>query len=199
MQAFRFPLRFTSLAISFTLIAMASAACDDDGQSGSSTSPPPSSDTDSGTSPPASADAITESVLAACPQSSTLIETTEWPSCLAGRRVSGTEPFNNSPCELRIGANGAFEYVRAGAVALTVPDRSSWTDASGTYQNELNAGRRIFLAGIAPDVPFVEGRPQVTHINLSFFSVASQDETVEIRYLDADRTSQTYNCKVDVL
>ncbi len=201
VQEFQVSFPFASLALCLALSASVSA-CDDDASDarGNNNTTPPPSNTDSGTTrPPTSADAITESVLAACPQSSTLIQSAEWPSCLAGKRVSGTEPFNNSPCELRIGENGTFEYLRSGNLALKVPERSGWRGATGTYQNELSAGRRVFLAGIAPDLPMVEGQPQVTNVNLGFFSVTTQDETVEIQYLDASRARQTYNCKVDVL
>lgn len=154
---------------------------------GGSSSPPPSS----------APDAITETVLAACPQSATLIESTEWPSCLAGRRVSGTEPFNNSACELRIGQSGALEYWRNGALALAVPDRSGWGSASGTYQNQASAGRRIFLAGVSPDLSAVEGEPRILEVNLAFLTLA--DDKVEIQYLDASLRRQTYTCQVNVL
>ncbi len=173
--------------------ALTLGACDDD-----EVASPPGAD--GGTaSPPASADAITESVLAACPSATTMIQSVEWPSCLAGRRVTGTEPFTNAPCELRIGADGRFDYLRAGAVAFTVPERSGWRAATGTYKNEVSAGRRIFLAGLAPDLPAMAGQPRVTNVNLSFFSVAGQDETVEIQYLDANLARQTSTCRVDVL
>lgn len=174
-------------------VALVLGGCDDDDDAGAPAAV-------GGTSPPAaSGDAITESVLSACPQASRLIETAEWPSCLAGRRVSGTEPFDGSPCELRVGSDGTFEYVRSGAVVLTVPPRSTWRGATGTYQNELSAGRRIFLAGLAPDLPVVEGRPRVTNVDLAFFSVDGQDDTVSIRFLDERLARQTYSCKVDVL
>jgi len=146
-----------------------------------------------------SGNGIDEAVLAKCPQSSTLIETTEWSSCLEGKSVKGIEPFTNKPCELRIGKSGAFEYLRDNALAIAVPERSMWLDASGTYQNEGTGDRRFFLAGIAPDLKAVEGEARVTHIDISLFALDSQDDKVAVRYLDAALASQTYNCTVEAL
>ncbi len=193
MQAFESSLRAISTAL---LIGLVACSSDD-----ASTDPPTSTQTPDGgssTNPPVSApDAITEAVLAACPQSATLIETTEWPSCLAGKRVTGTEPFNNSPCELKIGQNGAFEYLRGGAVALSIPDRSGWGAATGTYQNELNAGRRAFLASVAPNLPAAEGQSRITRITINVFSVL--DDKVEIEFMDEKLARQTYTCQANVL
>lgn len=176
------------------VVALVLVACSDEED------PPPSSSPDAGTTrPPASADAVTESVLAACPQASPSIQTIDWPSCLAGRRVSGKEPFDGVPCELRMGAEGTFEYLRSGVVAFTVPPRSAWRAATGTYKNELSAGRRTFLASLAPDLAPVDGQSWVTNVDLAFFSVAGQDETVALTYLDAARARRTVTCKVDVL
>lgn len=141
---------------------------------------------------------IDEATLAKCPQSSSLIETTEWMTCLEGKRLTGVEPFNNTPCELRIGTNGAFEYVRDGAVALAVPERSAWLDATGTYQNNATSGR-FLLASIAPDLPFVEGETRVDRISISLFALESQDDNVEVIYYDPALSRQTYNCGVDAL
>lgn len=193
VQVFDTSVRAISIALLIGLVA-----CSSDDASGDPPASSPTPDSGSSTNPPASApDAITEAVLAACPQSATLIETTEWPSCLAGKRVTGTEPFNNTPCELKIGQNGAFEYLRGGAVALSVPDRSGWGDAMGTYQNELNAGRRAFLAGVSPNLPAVEGQPRITNITINIFSVL--DDKVEIQYMDEKLARQTYNCQINVL
>lgn len=143
------------------------------------------------------ADVVDEAVLAACPAASQLIESSEWPSCLAGKHMTGKEPFNNMPCELRVGANGEFTYLRGGEVAIGVPARSAWRSGNGTYQNVASVGPRIFLAGIAPDLPIVEGEARVTHLNISIFGLAGQDDKVEIRYLDAALVNQTYNCTLD--
>ncbi|MBX3221872.1 MAG: hypothetical protein KF795_15245 [Labilithrix sp.] len=193
MKAFDSSLR----AISITSL-MFLVACGGDDTNGDPNTPGATPDGGSSTPPPASApDAISEAVLAACPQSTSLIESTEWPSCVAGRRVTGTEPFNDSACELKIGQNGAFEYWRGGALALSVPERSGWGSATGTYQNTLSAGRRAFLASVAPNLPAVEGEPRVTDVNLNFFTLA--DDKVEIQYMDASLNRQTYTCQVNVL
>lgn len=181
-------------AISIAML-LAVAACDSDD---TTTSNPTSSDGGTAPSTSSAPDAINEAALAGCPSSSTLITSTEWPTCLAGRRVSGTEPFNKSPCELRVGQNGAFEYWRSGALALSVTDRASWRSGSGTYQNDLDpAGRRTFLASVQPDLPVVEGQPRVTKVSLTFASLL--DDSIEIEYLDAGRVRQTYTCSVAVI
>lgn len=191
-------MRISSLPVVVLAASLFLAACSDDETTGSS---PPANTNDGGTTvgdggSSASGDVVNEGVLAACPASTSLIETTDWTSCLAGKRIVGKEPFGNQACELRIAASGAFEYLRGGAVAITVPERSQWQGATGTYQNEGSGDRRIFLAGLAPNSPAVEGQPRVTHVNLSFFGLASQQDKVEIRYLDAALASQTYNCTV---
>lgn len=189
-------------SVCLTLVVVSTAACDGDdatGQSSGTGSTPPQSPGTGNPPPTSTGDGIDEATLASCPQTTTLIETAEWPSCLAGKRVTGTEPFSKEPCELRIGANGVFEYLRGGAVAIAVPARSQWRSGTGNYQNTAGSGPRIFLAGIAPDLEVVDGQPRVTNVNLSFFAFAGQQDNVEIKYLDAARNRQTYNCSVNVL
>ncbi len=199
MHAYDSSLRALALALSMILVGCDSAdpvstTTTPDGSSSTGTKP----DGGSSTTPPASApDAITEAVLAACPESATLIQSTEWPSCLAGRRVAGTEPFNNSSCELKIGQSGAFEYWRGGALALSIAERSVWRSPTGTYQNQVSAGRRMFLAGVAPDLPVVEGKARVVNLDLTFVSLA--DDKVEIDYMDESLVRKTYVCQVNVL
>lgn len=192
-------------ALMFALLigcAIASVACEDGGDSDSSATDGGgggSDGEDGGDHAPGPTGSIDEAALAKCPQSSTLIQTTEWMSCLEGKRLTGVEPFTDLPCELRIGENGTFEYLRDGAVAIAVPDRSTWLNASGNYQNEAISGPRFFLAGIAPDLPAVEGEPRITNVDVSLFAVDSLDDKVEVRYLDAALARQTYNCSVEAL
>lgn len=155
---------------------------------------------DGGATPPvSSADGIDEALLAKCPQASGLVQTTEWMTCLAGKRLAGTETFNGQPCELRIGANGAFEYLRSGTKALELPDRSSWRNASGTYTNSALGGPRFFLAGISPDVALVDGQASISDINISLSALPGKEDTVEVKYFDAARSRQNYNCTVQAL
>ncbi len=137
--------------------------------------------------------------LTACPASSSLIETTEWTGCLDGKSLAGSEPFSKKACELKIKANGAFEYLRDNAIAIGIPERSVWQSANGTYQNADTGSRRIFLASVAPDLPAVSGEARVTRLNISIFGTAGQQDKVEIQYLDAALERQTYNCDVDSL
>ncbi len=168
-----------------------------DGGSGASTVDAGGDDDTGGSNSEPAGDKVDEAVLAKCPQSSTLIQTTEWPSCLEGKRLTGIEPFTNKPCELRIGKNGVFEYLRDDALAIAVPERSTWLGATGNYQNEAISGMRFFLAGLAPDLPAVEGEPRVTNVDISLFDVEGQDDKVEVAYLDAALARQRYNCTVD--
>jgi len=134
-------------------------------------------------------------LIAACPEATNLLQSTEWPSCLAGKTIAGTEPFNNQACELRINADGSFEYARSGAVAIKTPAKSTWKGSTGTYQNDRKS---IFLAGIAPDFTAAAGESRITAVNLSFFFGIQKDDDVEIEYLDAALNRQVYNCKVNV-
>jgi hypothetical protein len=144
-------------------------------------------------------DVINAAALAACPRADLLIQTTDWPSCLAGKRIAGKEPFGDQPCELRIGFNGAFEYRRAGAAVLSVPERSAWRSPTGTYQNTVPSGNepRLFLASVAPSLLVPEGQSVVTGITLT--CAARVDDNVEIVFLDAARARSTYNCRVNAL
>jgi hypothetical protein len=158
-----------------------------------------SSDDPPATSPSGSSGTTGEEFLAACPASSSLIETTEWTSCLEGKSLAGTEPFTNKACELKIKANGAFEYLRDSAIAITIAERSAWQSPNGTYQNANTGSTRIFLAGIAPDLPAVTGEARVTRLNISIFGTAGQQDKIEVQYLDAALARQTYNCNVSLL
>lgn len=183
-------------------IALMGAACDDGGSSsggGDMTAADGGDDSNGGSSmTEPSGDDIDEAVLAMCPQQAILLETSEWPTCVEGRSIAGVEPFNNMPCELKIGKNGVFEYFRDGKLALSVPDRSKWQGAFGTYSNENSAGRRAFLASISPDLPVVEGQPRVTNITISLYSEIV-DDNVEVEFIDAALARQTYNCTPDLL
>lgn len=139
-----------------------------------------------------------EAIIAACPRADNLTDTTDWPDCLAGKTMTGKEPFNNSPCELRVGANGKFEYVRNGSVALTVPDRTQWHGATGTYQNTKISGITLFLARISPSLDLVPGQPRVIFVDLKFNGLAGEQDTVAVDYNDVDVSRKTYNCTMDL-
>ena len=138
-----------------------------------------------------------ESLVAACPAQSSLIETADWTSCLSGKTVSGTEVFGGQSCGLRFESDGALTYLRGGATAIATPPRSTWKTASGTYQNDGAANRRLFLASVSPSFDAATGQPRVTSIALKVFGAdAGTDSTVEVAYLDAALARQTYNCKL---
>lgn len=189
-------LRRSALETSRVLVLLVLAACSDDAGSPGTNS----GTSDSGTTPPVSSgDGIDEALLARCPQASGLVQTTEWMTCLAGKRLTGTETFNGQACELRIGANGSFVYLRSGTVALTLPDRASWRNASGTYTNSALGGPRFFLAGISPDVALVDGQASISDINITLSALPGKEDTVEVKYFDAARSRQNYNCTVQAL
>ncbi|HET9238598.1 MAG TPA: hypothetical protein VFO10_15160 [Oligoflexus sp.] len=158
------------------------------------------SSNDTTTTPPSNSSGTTgDEFLTNCPASSSLIETTEWTSCLEGKSLTGTEPFTNKACELKIKANGAFDYLRDDALAISITERSTWQSPNGTYQNANTGSTRIFLAGIAPDLPAVAGVARVTRLNISIFGTAGQQDKIEVQYLDADLARQTFNCNVSLL
>ena len=49
------------------------------------------------------------------------------------------------------------------------------------------------MPGVAP----VDGQQWITSIDLAFFD--GLDDNVEVKYFDAARNRQTYNCRVSVL
>lgn len=115
---------------------------------------------------------------------------------MAGKAFTGTEPFNNQSCELRFDADGGFTYLRNGATTLS-GKKSDWgNNAAGTYQNDGTGARRVFLAGIMPDVPLVASTPRIDKVNVKIFGLPSQDDTIEVGYFDAAAARQTYNCKI---
>lgn len=185
--------------LSLSLLLSGAAGCSDDDDGPGSGGEAGSSSGGSSSGNPPAADAVTEAVLKACPQATTLIETTDWPSCLEGKRLAGEEPFSKDACELRIGEDGAFDYLIDGAVALSIPKRSAWGSASGTYQNADNSGSRFFLASLAPDLDGVEGEPRIDRVTISLFELPGMEDKVEVSYLDEKLARQTYNCTVDVL
>lgn len=147
-----------------------------------------------------SADAVTAAVLDACPQAAMLIDTTDWPDCLAGKRLVGKDPFASKACELRIGEDGAFDYLIEGSVTLSIPARSGWgNNARGTYQNAKGAGGRLFLASLSPDLPLSDGQAVIDKVSLSVAELPSLQDTVEISYFDENRARKTYNCTVGAL
>ncbi len=188
------------MATVWALAAFSLLSCgDDDGDASSagSSGPKPDGGTQADTGLTDDGDRVSERDLAACPLATTLIDSTEWSTCLAGKRLVGTEPFNGTACELHIGNNGAFVYVRNGAPALSVPERSAWRSGTGSYMNDARGQPRIFLAGIAPSLTPIEGQPRVTNVDISIFGLAGQTDTVKVSYLDAALARETYTCMLD--
>jgi len=58
--------------------------------------------------------------------------------------------------------------------------------------------RLLFLAGVAPGLPAVEGEPRVTNVSISLFGLKSVESKIELMYLDAALARQTYNCTLPV-
>lgn len=132
--------------------------------------------------------------LTACPNASYVISSTEWMSCMAGKRLVGTEPFNGTACELHVGSDGGFQYLRGGAVALTMLPRTSWVGAWGSYTNsDMGVGRQL-LASIFPGYPRVAGQNTVNSIELTLSSLPNTQDTVEVEYFDTNALRQTYTC-----
>lgn len=173
------------------LVMASLVACSDD-----EAPPAAGASADAGVPSPApSTDRIDAAAIAACPRSDTLLTTADWLTCLAGRRATGTEPFGGTPCELRIGQAGAFEYVRSGAVALSAPPRASWgPSAFGTYQNTGDA----FLGGVSPNLPRAAAGPTLQKMNVRFVGRGLAD-SIEVEYLEESGARGTYACTVDVL
>lgn len=185
---------FSLVPIALALLSV-TVACSNNDTSPATTSTP-GADAGSGATTPAPSGAL-EAAVAACPQQTTLIQTADWTSCLAGKTLTGAEVFGGQACGLRFEADGALSYLRGGGVAIATPARASWKAASGSYQNDGSDGRRLFLASISPSLDAVTGQPRVTTITVSVLGAqAGQDSTVEVAYLDGALARQTYNCKL---
>jgi hypothetical protein len=189
----------TGFSLGIALLWAFAAGCGSDG--GSPSDDRTKSDAGDGTDPgDGDGDSVDENVISACAESTSLIQTTDWVDCLAGKELTGKDPFSSEPCTLRVGADGAMDYLVGGTAVIAVPGRSGWgPSAYGTYQNNSGNGSRFFLASIAPDVKAEEGEPRVTHVDIGLFALESKDDTVAIRYLDGALANKTYNCIVDVL
>ena len=190
-------MRHVILLPAFVLFACVTACGDDDtGAPGTSSSSSSSSTSSSSSSSGSSGAYPGEAAIAGCPSQDTLIEGAKWVSCVAGRSMGGTEPFTNKACELKFDADGGLTYSLAGAATLTAPKASWGSSATGTYTNSGSGASRIFLASVTPELPFVEGQPQLLGVNVSIFGVGKSEDTIEIKYLDVGRARQVYNCTI---
>ena len=142
---------------------------------------------------------VNAKALSACPGASSLLEKKDWSICLAGQRIAGADTFNKEPCELQIGSDGSFQYLRNGAVALQTSAPSTWQTGFGLYQNMVPGGGpiRLFIGVAQPNQEPVAGQASVTEVHLSF--VERMDDDIQIKYLDVMGKPQTYNCRVNVL
>jgi hypothetical protein len=201
---FRSRLRTFSCTAALACTSLISSACssdtsDDDDGGGSGGSSGSGAAGSGGTGGTAGTTQLPEDVvdtdaIAACPPASSLLETDDWSSCLAGMRFVGVTPFGGDACELRIGDDAEFDYVVDGEVMLSIPSRDEWLSSSGSYQNDTD----LFLASIAPELEPVSGEPRVERITITLFG-RGLDENIEVQYMDAALSRQTENCTVDVL
>ncbi len=125
----------------------------------------------------------------ACPAQSTSIASTTWhAACLVGKRLVGTDSATGQVCELRLKANGVFEYVKNGVIAGTTPPLSQWLDSSGVYTHQYFDGYR-----------FIDGRLNgrvlnaVTGVNEYFGIVVTiQNDTVYPDYADYNQDTAEF-------
>jgi hypothetical protein len=104
---------------------------------------PPTTTTTTTTSTAPLGEIATLADVAACPASEYTASTTWHVACLAGKRLVGNT-VTGEACELRLQANGVFEYVKNGVITSTTQPIAKWLNTSGTYINLLADGYRFF-------------------------------------------------------
>jgi hypothetical protein len=136
-------LRLVGLLMATALVA---TACG--GGGGGDAAPPAGSPPAGGPpagSPPAASDVATLADVKACPQVASGVSNTTWyTNCLVGKRLVGKDIISGKACELRLKANGVFEYAIEGGATYTTAPFSQWQSPSGFYANELNVSAGNF-------------------------------------------------------
>lgn len=184
----------TMAALAATVLV---SACGGGGDGGPAPATPGTPGSPSNPGTPGSTDLVTLADLQACPQVSSPATTTQWFTCLVGKRLPGKNLITGKACELRIKAGGVFEFVNDGAVS-TLPAVSTWDRPLGVYQNsEITTGVRLFIGDLSRGISTVNNY----HVKISIASDPSHptiaslnDDTVEFatEYLKDDQT-----CKLD--
>jgi hypothetical protein len=112
---------------------------------------PPAGTPAPGPAPAPAGDVAVLADIEACPAAASLISSSNWyTQCLVGKRLVGKDPITSEACELRLKANGVFEYVKNGMILSTTKPVSEWLNSSGganvggSYSNQLSGSAGSF-------------------------------------------------------
>jgi hypothetical protein len=147
-----------------------------------------------GTTAPGSNIANRADILA-CPASSSLISSSNWSSCLAGKRLVGNDPIITSQtCQVLYLADGGVEYTHNGVVYLPSVNGPA---KGGLYQNTTSgSGIKLMFGNLDWDLLGSSARNRVTDVDLSIFILPDTQDLVEVTYFDSALTRRTLNCNL---
>jgi hypothetical protein len=131
----------------------------------------------------------------ACPASSFLISSSNWNSCLAGKRLVGNDPIITSQtCQILYLANGGVEYTHNGVVYL--PSLNGPAD-SGLYQNTTSENSvKVMFGNLDWNLSGSSARNRVTDVDLSVNVFPDTQDLVAVTYFDSTSTRRTLNCNL---
>jgi hypothetical protein len=146
------------------------------------------------TTPPAS-DIATRSDILACPASSFLISSSNWSSCLAGKRLVGNDPIiTTQTCQIRYLTNGGIEYTHNGV--LYEPSVNGAADG-GLYQNTTSEPSVKLMFGILDwNLSGSSARNRVTKTDLSVNVFPDTQDLLVVTYFDSGSVRRALNCNL---
>jgi hypothetical protein len=146
------------------------------------------------TTPPAS-DVATRADILNCPRSAFLISSSNWSSCLAGKRLVGNDPILTAQtCQIRYLVNGGIEYTHNGV--LYEPSVNGPADG-GLYQNTTFEPSVKLMFGILDwDLSGSTARNRVTKADLSVNVFPDTQDLLVVTYFDSGLARRTLNCNL---
>ena len=146
------------------------------------------------TTPPAS-DLATRADILACPASAFLISSSNWSSCLAGKRLVGNDPIiTTQTCQIRYLANGGIEYTHNGV--LYEPSVNGPADG-GLYQNTTSEPSVKLMFGFLDwALSGSSTRNRVTNADLSVYVFPDTQDLLVVTYFDSGLNRRTLNCNL---
>jgi hypothetical protein len=147
-----------------------------------------------GTTAPSSNIATRADILA-CPASSSLISSSNWSSCLAGKRLVGNDPvITSQTCQILYQADGGIEYTHNGVVYLPSINGPA---KGGLYQNTTSgSGIKLMFGNLDWDLFGSSARNRVTDVDLSVFVLPDNQDLVEVTYFDSALARRTLTCNL---
>ncbi len=146
------------------------------------------------TTPPAS-DVATRADILNCPRSAFLISSSNWSSCLAGKRLVGNDPIiTTQTCQIRYLVSGGIEYTHNGV--LYEPSVNGPADG-GLYQNTTFEPSVKLMFGILDwNLSGSTTRNRVTKADLSVNVFPDTQDLLAVTYFDSGLARRTLNCNL---